>query len=544
MDDSSQAAAARARLSDARRRLVQRLAIAPRALSADGQTFAFLAPVASEIPVGGYVRLRTRPGVDYLGQVTEKAVAERQGPELSVAGDAGLGDNDDEINVTHTTFRVRLQEVAGRGVLLGRPVPEGVQPTGPADVFEDAEIAPAAAADVERYLSGRRQGRAVLDVGTVRAGDGTARAGLLAAGFDRHTFLCGQSGSGKTYSLGVILERLLLGTDLRMVIVDPNSDFVHLGEPRSFDEAARGFGDALDEPGFVALRERHLAASAGLRVLRPARRGTRPPDALRIRFSDLSPAVQGMVLQLDPLADREEFSAYWRIVERLGERPYSLADLRAAAATDLSTEARRVALRIANLGVAEWDVWAEGDEPILAGAATDGARALVVDVGAFANPAEKSLVALGILNDLWARREQRRPVLVVIDEAHNVCPQEPADRLQAAATERAIQIAGEGRKFGIYLLLSTQRPQKLHANVLSQCDNLVLMRMNSVADLDHLASVFSFVPPSLLATASYFGQGESLLAGKIVPSPLLARFGGRVSQEGGSDVPATWATAR
>ena len=53
-----------------------------------------------------------------------------------------------------------------------------------------------------------------------------------------------------------------------------------------------------------------------------------------------------------------------------------------------------------------------------------------------------------------------------------------------------------------------------------------------------------FVPPALLAEASYFAQGETLLAGKIVPSPLLARFGERVSQEGGGDVAADWATAR
>ena len=50
-----------------------------------------------------------------------------------------------------------------------------------------------------------------------------------AGGFNRHTFLCGQSGSGKTYSLGVVLEQLLTETDLRLVILDPNSDFVRLG---------------------------------------------------------------------------------------------------------------------------------------------------------------------------------------------------------------------------------------------------------------------------------------------------------------------------
>jgi len=52
-------------------------------------------------------------------------------------------------------------------------------------------------------------------------------------GFNRHTFQCGQSGSGKTYSLGVILEQLLIETDLRVVVLDPNSDFVRLGQVRA-----------------------------------------------------------------------------------------------------------------------------------------------------------------------------------------------------------------------------------------------------------------------------------------------------------------------
>ena len=57
-----------------------------------------------------------------------------------------------------------------------------------------------------------------------------------------------------------------------------------------------------------------------------------------------------------------------------------------------------------------------------------------------------------------------------------------------------MRIAAEGRKFGLYLLTSTQRPQKVHPNVVSQCDNLVLMRMNSAADLAYAREVFSFVP--------------------------------------------------
>ena len=43
---------------------------------------------------------------------------------------------------------------------------------------------------------------------------------LDAGGLDRHTFLCGQSGSGKTYALGVLLEQVVLETELRIVVLD------------------------------------------------------------------------------------------------------------------------------------------------------------------------------------------------------------------------------------------------------------------------------------------------------------------------------------
>ncbi len=140
--------------------------------------------------------------------------------------------------------------------------------------------------------------------------------------------------------------------------------------------------------------------------------------------------------------------------------------------------------------------------------------------------------------------QDRSPVLIVIDEAHNVCPAEPADPLVAVAAEYAVRIAAEGRKFGLYLLVSTQRPQKIPENVLSQADNLVLMRLNSLADAAFAEAAFSFVPPSLIARSATFGQGEGLIAGKISPHPALLRFAARLSEEGGADVPATWAAPR
>jgi hypothetical protein len=59
-----------------------------------------------------------------------------------------------------------------------------------------------------------------------------------------------------------------------------------------------------------------------------------------------------------------------------------------------------------------------------------------------------------------------------------------------------------------------------------------LMRINSIADLGHVAQVFSAVPAGLIDRATTFAQGEALVAGKIASHPAPIRFGSRISQEG------------
>ena len=183
--------------------------------------------------------------------------------------------------------------------------------------------------------------------------------------------------------------------------------------------------------------------------------------------------------------------------------------------------------RLRNLGVIQWGLWSNAREErgILGDLERDDWRCLVVDLGATTSD-ERSLAAAAVLEALWERRAERRPVLVVIDEAHNICPQRPDDQIVAAATRHAVNIAAEGRKYGLHLLVVTQRPQKVHENVLSQCDNLFLMRMSSPADLAYLAELFSYVPSGLTARAGDFRQGEALVAGPNSPIPPSCGCGG------------------
>ena len=172
--------------------------------------------------------------------------------------------------------------------------------------------------------------------------------------------------------------------------------------------------------------------------------------------------------------------------------------------------------RAQNLGVLRWSVWSRGTEGSVLDDAVDPAAPLSSSSTSarWGRTTSRRSSRRPCSRRLWERRCDRSPVLVVIDEAHNVCPADPEDPLTALATEHAVRIAGEGRKFGLYLLVSTQRPQKVHENVLSQCDNLLLMRMNSTADLGFVADVFSFVPRACSSARPPSGRGSrSLPAG-------------------------------
>jgi DNA helicase HerA-like ATPase len=479
-----------------RRELEQ--AVLPLATSIDGAAFTFQASLHGlALQVGGYVAIEADTSTR-LGQVLALEPATADGAELELAGGAG-----------HTAVQIRLARGSG-AVLEGDGAP-----------FHDAIVRPAEPAEVAAWLERRAPRRARLAVGELALAPGVPLA-LDAGGFDRHTFMCGQSGSGKTYSLGVMLEQLLLETSLRVVVLDPNSDYVRMGEVR----------DGVEEP----LAARYGNAAAGLDVHRANAAGA---DRLRLRLAELEPAAQAALLQLDPVADREEHAELDALLA--DERPTTLEAFLASE----RPESRRLVLRVRNLGVDRFGVWAREDAGSTLDAAGDaGRRGLVVDLGSLHTRAEQALTAAAVLGALWRRREERRPVLVVIDEAHNVCPAEPEDRLTALATDYAVRIAAEGRKFGLYLLVSTQRPQKVHPNVVTQCDNLVLMRLNSAADAAYARDVFSFVPPGLLARAPAFGLGEALVAGKLCPAATLLRFGSRVAEEGGADVPADWANLK
>ncbi len=207
--------------------------VLPLATSVDGRRFSFQASLHGlELQAGGYVVLEGN-GTSRVGQVLTLELGRR------VAGELGLPT--DAANTPAARTQVEVRYARGYGAIM----------EGDRAPFHDALVQSASADEVGAWLQRNAPRRALLRLGELALVAGVP-CSADAGGFDRHTFRCGQSGSGKTYSLGVILERLLIETDLRLVVLDPNSDFVRLGQVR---------------PGAdPALAERYEAAARGVAV--------------------------------------------------------------------------------------------------------------------------------------------------------------------------------------------------------------------------------------------------------------------------------------
>ena len=155
--------------------------VLPLATSVDGRQFTFQASLHGlQLQTGGYVVLEG-DGARRLGQI------------LTMRADAALAP-DVGLEAMRSSMLIRLAE--GEGVILD----------GDLRPFHNALARPAQSGEVDAWLESIRPNHSALTIGELLLAPGVA-ATLDAGGFNRHTFMCGQSGSGKTYSLGLVLEQ-------------------------------------------------------------------------------------------------------------------------------------------------------------------------------------------------------------------------------------------------------------------------------------------------------------------------------------------------
>ncbi len=115
------------------------------------------------------------------------------------------------------------------------------------------------------------------------------------------------------------------------------------------------------------------------------------------------------------------------------------------------------------------------------------------------------------------------PLLFVCEEAHRYAPANTD--VGFGPTRRALsRIAKEGRKYGVYLGLITQRPAEIDATIISQCSTLFVMRMSNDRDQEIIRSAVSDAAATLLSFIPSLGTGEVFAFGAGVMLPTRMKF--------------------
>ena len=146
-------------------------------------------------------------------------------------------------------------------------------------------------------------------------------------------------------------------------------------------------------------------------------------------------------------------------------------------------------------------------------------------------PAEILPVIVGLVARIiyqvqfWTDRQKRKPMALVCDEAHvYLAHKEGANPVEQRAIENFEKIAKEGRKYGVALFVVSQRPSDVSATILSQCHNVMSLRLTNS---DDQATVRRLMPESLeglMDTLPVLDIGEALVVGDAVLLPSRIRI--------------------
>lgn len=352
-----------------------------------------------------------------------------------------------------------------------------------------------------------------------------------------HMAILAGTGSGKSYTAGVLVEELMLPHNRAAVLIfDPHGEYGTLTELRGHPsfEAPDGYApkvqvitpddihiriSSLDYYDILTLlpemseRQQSILNKA-FTILKRHRRGE-----YRWDVNDLIAAVYEADRTQDDEGNEKTGSSApaieWKL-ERLARSPY-FHQLNHLAPKDLFEPGQVTVLQMNEISQEEQQVIC--------------AAVLRQTYHARMNT-EKERIAADEENYL------PYPVFILLEEAHRFAPAKEPSRCKAVLRT----ILSEGRKFGLGVGLITQRPGKLDSDVLSQCMSQFLMRIVNPVDQESLKYGVEAAGRDLLKELPALTKGQVIISGACVNTPVLCKVRQRLTIHGGEtlDAPSLW----
>lgn len=352
-----------------------------------------------------------------------------------------------------------------------------------------------------------------------------------------HMAILAGTGSGKSYTAGVLVEELLSPYNRAAVLIfDPHGEYGTLSE-------MQGHGAFADANGYAPK----------VKVL--------TPEQLQIRISSLD--YYDILMLLPEMSDRQQaiLNKAFMILKRhkQGDYRWGVQDLIAAVYEADSSEDEEGNLKVGSSAPAiEWKLDKLARSPyfhaynhLAPKDLFEPGQVTVLQMNEISQEEQQVICAAILRQTNLARMNTQKenigssdenflpyPVFILLEEAHRFAPaHEPSQCKMILRT-----ILSEGRKFGLGVGLITQRPGKLDSDVLSQCMSQFIMRIVNPVDQDSLKYGVEAAGRDLLKELPALTKGQVIIAGACVNTPVLCQVRQRKTKHGGEtlDAPALW----
>lgn len=304
--------------------------------------------------------------------------------------------------------------------------------------------------------------------------------------FRKHLAILAISGAGKSYSTAVLIEEVMdmkEGNQLPIVIIDPHGEYSHLSKIPEYKERTtviKGSYFAIDTSSLNAWNFRE--------------------------YSPKISAVQVRELQsiIDSLKEKGKSYDIRDIIRVLGE-------------SDQINSKTKESLISWLYQLDRTHFFSNIENPRLKEIIKPG-KLIIFDLSDIYGFQQKQILTSYIARKAFNYRRNKSisPFLLIIEEAHNFCP-EGVESISRSIIET---IAREGRKFFASLCLISQRPVRLSTTALSQCNTHLILRIRNPYDLDFVGKQSEGINRDTINAIPDLNIGEGILVGEAVNYPV------------------------
>lgn len=379
-----------------------------------------------------------------------------------------------------------------------------------------------------------------------------------------HLAVLAMTGSGKSYTVGRIIERMVAQKNASVLVFDPHGEY-----GKALKDGRINFNDQLDLVQDPKDRESLEQIKNRINDLAPNGGGvvvyTPQNTSFNTKYANKNKwlALQLANLDMDELvgilpglseAQQRVMDVAFRYWKEKYDTPHDIQDL-LGLLNNLDTlksweklspgesnalkegSANIAAIRLRRMINEAQSFYSAAvgnptDVHDIVGTPGQVGRIAIIDLQGLTDTARQLIVALissEILKAAGNRQNPIRPVFIVYEEGHNFAPAG-----EISISKNIIKrIASEGRKFGVGFAIISQRPSRLDSDVTSQCNTIIAMRIKNPDDQRFIQKTSDYFSAEDLAELPSLSTGEALICGRAILAPIVVKIGYKALIHGG-----------